>query len=311
MKKILQRILKVTGYYFIKSKWRNKRTISQWKKEDMVRKENIRKQIDSINGRILPPICESENLTVSLTSHGKRVNDFAPYAIFSILEQTLKPNRIILNIDSAYWSEAELPYVLVKLSEAGLEINLCEDMGPHTKFLPTLQKYPNDVIITIDDDIIYGKDTIEALWNEYLSSDKHTIFCHEGLEIQRDEEGKLMPYSQWRSIRADFDGKPHVGIYSPLGFRGVLYPPHIFSNEIFNADVYKKLCSKADDIWFTVMEIRDKIAVKSISYKGCVCCDVDRENEFISTNSDALHFENVGQGRNDLQLLALKSHYNI
>lgn len=308
---ILQRVLKAVGYYAIKSKWRQKRTIKQWAREDAARREALKQDILAIKGRVLPEVKKKGNLTVSLTTHGRRVADFAPFAICGILKQTKLPNRIVLNLDKNKWSDAELPDLIKRLQVAGLEVNYCEDVGPHTKFLPALEKYPDDVIVTIDDDIVYSEILIEQLWHEYEQSDKRTIICHKARSIRRDVEGKLLLYSQWQDDDHTEELKAAVGTLSPYGFRGVLYPPHIFSKEVFNADVYRKICPKADDIWFTVVELLDGIAVKSIEHLHSEYHDIDRVNEFTAAGSDALHFQNSAQGQNDVQLAALKKHYDL
>lgn len=306
--RIIQPILKASGYYKIKAKWRKHQMISRLMKEDRQRIEKLRNEILTINHRILPRLGE-ENITISLTSHGKRVERYAAYAIYSILTQSELPNRIVLNINRNQWAQDNLPELIKKLEIAGLEVNFCEDVGPHTKLLPTLEKYPNDIIITIDDDIFYGTETLKVLLDEYRMSDGETIICHEAAEIMRDEFGNLLPYSQWTT--ATIAAEEKSGQYSPMGFRGVLYPPHIFSQEIFNRKVYGELCPKADDIWFTIMEVRENIAVKPIVNESVTYDDIDHRNEYIAESSDALHFTNNALGYNDVQLMALCKYYGL
>ena len=306
--RIIRPILRALGYYTIKAKWRKHQMISRLMEEDVRRIEKLKTEILAINHRILPGLSE-KNVTVSLTSHGKRVEQYAAFAIYSMLTQSELPNRIVLNIDQNQWTQDNLPELIKKLQVAGLEVNLCEDVGPHTKFLPTLEKYSDDIIITIDDDICYGAETLKVLLEEYRNSDWKTIICHEAAEIMRDESGYLLPYSQWKT--AKIADKAQSRQYSPMGFRGVLYPPHIFSNEIFNRKVYGELCPKADDIWFTIMEERENITVKPIINDEVTYDDLDHRNEYIAENSDALHFTNNALGYNDVQLMALCKYYGL
>lgn len=306
---IFQPILQTIGYYALKSMWRHRQMINRLVDEDQRRVERLKKEILTITSRILPDIKENDNVTVSLTSHGRRVEQYAAYAIYSILTQKILPNRIVLNINREKWTEDSLPDLIKKLQIAGLEVNLCEDVGPHTKLLPALEKYPDDVIITIDDDIFYGPDTLRILLAEYRHSDSKTVICLGSMNIKRDEDGHLLSYSEWTDTNATHNAE--VGLYSPMGFRGVLYPPHIFSEEIFNREVYGKYCPKADDIWFTVMEIIDKIAVKPIEHKDAISDDLDHRNEYVSQNSDALHFLNDALGQNDVQIKALCDYYGL
>ena len=43
-----------------------------------------------------------------------------------------------------------------------------ENLRPHLKYYYAMQKYPDDIIITIDDDNIYEKDCIAKLMRVYL-----------------------------------------------------------------------------------------------------------------------------------------------
>ena len=306
MKKYLQTILKVIGYYNIKSKWRWHQYISRLQKEDAARKAEALAWIEAIDHRMLPDVKKKDNVTVSLTSHGKRVADFAPFAIYSIFHQTVLPHRIVLNINREKWTEDNLPELVKKLQIAGLEVNLCEDVGPHTKLLPTMEKYPDDVIITVDDDVYYDKGLIAGLLADYRQKNEPCVICKSALVVGL-REGEILPYSKWKLA----EDQTLDSLLSPYGFCGVLYAPHVFTKEVFNKAVYQKLCKFADDIWFTVMEIREHIPVY-LSSKHCAdILYVDHSNEFDVLNSDALHFSNDGQGRNDIQLAALVEYYKL
>ena len=307
MKKYIQSILEAFGYYKIKSKWRWHQYITRLQKEDAARKAEVLAWIEAIDHRLLPDVQLKDNLTVSMTSHGKRVADFAPFAIYSIFHQTMLPNRIVLNINKGKWTEDNLPELIKKLQIAGLEVNLCEDVGPHTKLLPALEKYPDDVIITVDDDIYYDKELIEeVVATRHESANKNAVVCRTALEVTC-KDGKILPYSQWQKAKVT-----SKALLSPFGWSGVLYPPHIFLDEVFNKDVYRRLCPQADDIWFTIMELIMNIPivmVKDTHWTGKG--EVDHKNEYEAQNSDALHFNNVSGGGNDKQLKALVEYYHL
>lgn len=307
IKNILQLIFKAFGYYSIKKKWRWHQYITRLQKEDAIRKAEATVWIEAIDHRLLPDVKETENVTVSLTSHGKRVADFAPFAIYSIFQQNVLPNRIVLNINQEKWNEDNLPELIKKLQIAGLEINLCEDVGPHTKLLPALQKYPDDVIITVDDDVYYDHNMIEDLISDYKKTSNPCVICKSALVVST-ENGEFLPYTQWPMATKD---TPAEKIISPHGFCGVLYAPHIFSEEIFNKSVYQSLCKYADDIWFSVMEIREQIPVYLSSAPNHNVIYVDHYNEYVAQGSDALYFSNAGEGRNNTQLQALVEHYGL
>lgn len=308
MKKYIQTILSAIGYYNLKSKWRWYQYITRLQQEDAARKAEALAWIEAIDHRLLPEAKKKDNVTVSLTSHGKRVVDFAPFAIYSIFHQTVLPNRIVLNINREKWNDDNLPDLIKKLQIAGLEVNLCEDVGPHTKLLPALEKYPEDLIITVDDDVYYDKELVEELLHGYDESEKNAVVTRWAMVIAF-EDGKMLPYSKWQEVT----GKEHGNVlYSPLGVAGVLYPSHVFTDEVFNKEVYRNLCKGADDIWFSIQEYINKIPVYYVTNNHWrTNGDVDHYAEYVEHGSDALHFQNVNNGQNDVQIKNLIEYYHI
>ena len=79
----------------------------------------------------------------------------------SITNQTLKPNKIYLNIPFNYkrFSNVKIKEEdLQKIKIENLEINRCEDYGPGTKIMGSINHARNfDCVILLDDDHIYDK----------------------------------------------------------------------------------------------------------------------------------------------------------
>ena len=116
-------------------------------------------------------------LIVSLTSYGRRVADIVPYTLVSLLKQTVMPDRIILWLDKESWNDENIPKKLQQLIKYGIEIRFCKDIRSYTKLVPTLTLYPEDVIVTVDDDVIYKRDVVENLYSSYLK-DSSKIYCN-------------------------------------------------------------------------------------------------------------------------------------
>ena len=90
------------------------------------------------------------------------------HTIESLLNQTHKDIKVNFNIPFIYKRTGEryiLPEWLVKLSEEDgrLTIVRCEDFGPTTKLIPTLSMVvsPDDIIIVVDDDVVYEDTMVE------------------------------------------------------------------------------------------------------------------------------------------------------
>ena len=113
----------------------------------------------------LPPRVGDEKVIISLTSWAKRINT-VPVVIDSILNNTIKPDKIVLNLSLEEFPnrENDLPQDLVHLQNSGIvEIGWQEgNAKAFKKIIPTMKKYPNDAIIAIDDDFIYPEDFIQT-----------------------------------------------------------------------------------------------------------------------------------------------------
>ena len=298
-------IMNSTGLFKVKSSVKRRFSYLKWQLEDGRKRRIIAKKISRLPDSFLHKESSfSPVLTVSLTSYGKRVGNSAPYAIYSILNQTVIPDRIVLNLDKETWNDNNIPVLLKKLKKNGVTIQFVEDIGPHTKLLPTLSRYPDDVIITVDDDVYYERNTIEELWSAYLASNRRTVICREGKCLIK-EGNYFKPYSEQPNL-SEFSDSPYK---LPFGVAGVLYPPHIFSDEIFNIELIKRLCPKADDIWFGVMELIEGIQVEYIKNNSWTGTSVDRNEEYNPAISRALYMQNDLNGQNDVQWEAMMDYY--
>ena len=94
-------------------------------------------------------------LIVSLTSFPARI-ELVWMTIASLMNQTMKPKKIILWLsEEQFQTEESIPQTLLALRKRGLEIRFCEDIKPHKKYFHTMQEYPDDIVVTVDDDIFY------------------------------------------------------------------------------------------------------------------------------------------------------------
>ena len=104
-------------------------------------------------------------IILSLTSYGRRTKtSVVYYTLVSLLNQTLQPDRIVLCLDREKWNIDNIPDKLKSLLQYGVDIEFCKDVKSYTKLIPCLKKYPNDILITVDDDIIYPSNLIETLY---------------------------------------------------------------------------------------------------------------------------------------------------
>ena len=95
-------------------------------------------------------------LIVSLTSFPQRMYEIH-YTIYSLLNQTVKPEKLLLWLAKEQFPnlEKDIPESVLALQKNGLTICWTENTYSYKKLVPTIEKYPNHTIITADDDIFY------------------------------------------------------------------------------------------------------------------------------------------------------------
>lgn len=302
-----RRILKRIGYYEHKNNHKQKIFFRKIIKEDNNKKKEIEKLISELPHNLLKCNNNDNDVVVSLTSYGKRVYDALPYALYSIFNQEQLPNRIVLYLDKENWNNNNLPKLIKRLQNSGLEVRFCEDIRSYKKLIPALIEFPNNPIITIDDDFYYNKSIIKELLTEYELSDKKTVIGSWGC-ISSICNGKYLPYTKWLDCKY---GNKHSN-YSLYAGNGTIYPPNIFDKEITKSDIFMKLCPTADDIWFWAMEKRQNIKIKLLKNAGYgLHVPVNRIETYDLNQKGTLFYENVINKKNDSQFLDVISYYNI
>lgn len=305
--KVRDRFMYTLGVFKLKKKIKQRLFFAKLQKEDARKKKEIAQLVVNLPNNLITNQITTDDIVVSLTSYGKRIEDALPYALYSLVTQTLLPKKIVVYIDKTKWSDNNIPVILKQFQRIGVTICYCEDLRSHTKLLPALQQFPNNPIITVDDDIYYNNQCIEWLVNAYQQSDKRTILGMWGC-IPEKKDGKYLPYSQWKDCKYG-DENSEISFY---GVGSCCYPPYIFDNEIFNKDVFLKLCPTADDIWFWAMEQRLNIKKQYITHYGYgYHCSINRIEEYDWNQKGTLMYQNVVQGRNDEQLRSVIEYYGL
>lgn len=246
--------------------------------------------------------CASD-IIVSLTTYGRRIHSVY-LTIESLMEQSMKANRIILWLDTSFESQ-KLPQTIEILKQRGLEVAFCKDIRSYKKLVPTLCKYPDDVIITADDDLIYDVNMLENLILAYLENPNY-IYCNRAHKMLLNANRKLESYNDWIYECKDTEVSSLV---FPTGGGGALYPPHSLDDEVLNESVFLDICQYADDVWFKAMALKKGTKAKRVDTISSTGCEY-LENP--SVQDIGLFNINAGTlNRNDEQIKAVFSKYNI
>ncbi|WP_405296272.1 glycosyl transferase [Algibacter sp. Ld11] len=240
---------------------------------------------------------ETLPLIVSLTSIPSRFNTLH-LVIKSLFNQSHLPTKIILWLHEDL--KNNLPKSIERLQSSLFEIKYSPLTCSHKKLIHTLKNYPDSIIITCDDDLIYDKNLVKNLYEEHLKFPKDVI-ANRANQIKFDEDKGYRPFNQWKFKDVEMD----MRALCPIGAWGILYPPHSLHNDIFNEDLFLKLTPKADDLWFKAMAILNGTLARQAT---------NLPNEpipIIGTQKVALKKENISKNKNDLQWEALSKHYNL
>ena len=237
----------------------------------------------------------AERIIVSLTSYPARIESVAA-ALESIIAQSKKPDLVALYLASDQFpgKDEDLPSRLLELQDEGsLLIKwVDEDLKPHKKYFYALQEYPGDLIITIDDDLIYPPDMIESLCAMHYRHPDAVIASRAHL-ILLGSDGAPLPYQQWDLESDALIGQPSMRLLA-TGGAGTLYPAHLFSRFPFDGNALLTHAPHADDLWLKGIEAALDIPV--------VLCRPHRPLQYLPDTQDVgLFHDNLEEGANDTQ----------
>lgn len=245
----------------------------------------------------------SPRIVVSLTSYPKRIGTVYR-TIETLLTQDFKPDMVVLWLgeDKFANKEADIPQKLLNLRSFGLTIGWCKDIRSYTKLVPALRAYPNDIIVTADDDQFYRPDWLRVLYESY-QRDELAVHCHLVNGI-KTVGGVVARYLDWKYnlLRGSQSYRNLL-----MGVCGVLYPPGVLANDACDEAMFKKLAPLADDLWFWAMAVLNGRKIKLAEHASCtIVCDC------AANNAEALMNTNMGpQELNDSQLSNIFEAYPI
>lgn len=229
IRKLIRKMEKVWTRSSLKIYWLVYSHIPQWK---------------GITGNKYP-----EEIIVSLTSFPARIRAVKG-TIKTLLMQKQKPSRIILWLAKEQFPQREgnLPGTLLKLQEYGLEIKWCDDIRSYKKLIPTLDLYPESVIVTADDDLYYRRDWLKVLYDGHLKN-PDMICAHRVTKL-------YLEGNSYKVIAGGYDTWPEATYLHKLtGGGGTLYPPHVLDENVLNREIFMDKCPTNDDIWFWFMAV--------------------------------------------------------
>ena len=238
---------------------------------------------------------QSKRLIVSVTTYPRRIGVVGK-ALQSIYAQTKKPDEVILWLAQEQFpgKEEDLPEDLIRLIEKNrLTVRWCADLKSHKKYFYAFQEYPDDLVVTIDDDLEYAPNMLAQLYASYLLYPEavSTVRTHL-MVLSRDDT--FLPYDRWGHEQDSLVHIPSMQLMATSG-AGTLHPPGLFRKEFFDWQAIQDNCLYADDLWLKAMELFSDVPVVQVG-------PGDKLRILPGTQADSLYELNFRQGYNDVQL---------
>lgn len=241
---------------------------------------------------------ESPQILVSLTSYPARIAE-VEVVIRSILCQDVQPDVIVLWLARSQFPGGEdaLPKALLGLRAYGLKIEWCDDLRSYKKLIPAVERYPQAVIVTADDDAFYPRNWLRTLLESYRRF-PDCVSCHRGSRVELDAAGIMAPYTSWKNAASDM-GPSFLNF--PTGVGGVLYPPGLLHETLNRREMFMALAPTTDDVWFWSMALLK--GTRIVVADGNIP-EFEEVNQYRQTysNANALFYENCYGGKNDENL---------
>jgi hypothetical protein len=236
------------------------------------------------------------SIIASVTTTGRRIGQIVP-TLESIRQGTLQPDRLILwlNHDASAVGpgvrEADIPPAVHDLCE----VRWCDNFGPATKLLPAMLAFPDDTVVTFDDDNLYSPEWLGGLMAGAEQFPGH-IAAYRCKRAGVDRNGEPLPYRQWPVVKCATGPSRWL---VPTGVAGVLYPPGSLRSEAFSVGLMRRLSLANDDLWFAATRAVEPVALRA----------TNRIREERRLRGARLSKRNLHRGRNDQIIKALTRHF--
>jgi len=156
-------------------------------------------------------LIDRKMIYISLTTIPQRVKNLNR-SVESLLRQSKKPDKIFVNIPFNYkrFKETIDDNKIPKFDDRVVEITRCEDYGPGTKLLGSLNKFEkNSLVILVDDDHDYKDYMIEKFFyfHSKASNNAYSFYVHplENFGVAQGADGFAINSNSLVGIKKFYD----------------------------------------------------------------------------------------------------------
>ncbi|MBP5352910.1 MAG: PIG-L family deacetylase [Alphaproteobacteria bacterium] len=253
--------------------------------------------------RLAKRLVTAPKVIVSLTSYPPRINGLQPM-LETLFSQTKQPDKIILWLAVSEFpnKEADLPQYLTQLAtQKKIVIEWCDNLKPHKKYFYALQKYRDDIVITVDDDLLFEPDLIECLLVSYHQFPRAISVMRS--HIMHPRGTKFADYACFTQQQNEIIGIPCMRLLGTNG-AGSLFPPRLLDWRYFNEEAIKNLSLNTDDLWLKTIEVLSGVpVVQPRPFNGLKYVE--------NSQNIALFYENTQAGGNDINLENIRKWVDV
>lgn len=239
----------------------------------------------------------TKKLIVSFTSFPARINNV--WMIVEIMRrQTIRPDKIVLYLSKLQFPNGDnIPKNLQDRISDDFSVELVEgDYRSYKKFMYSFEEYKDDLVLLIDDDILYTTDMIESMLYEYVR-DQNSVICRFACLMGYSEKDQITSYNTWPFV---YDKSDNQNMFFGTG-GGSLYAPSKLYKDTCNRELFFRLAPKADDVWLNAMVRISGLSIRKL-YCGELITIENKKNVTLSS-------DNVVLNQNDSQLKDVIAYY--
>jgi hypothetical protein len=244
---------------------------------------------------------EKRNIIISLTTFPARI-DKLWLVLETLLRQKMCADKVIVWLsEDQIKDKSFLPKVLIKYQKHNVEYRFVkDDLRSYKKFYYAFQEYPESLIVTVDDDILYDSYLIKELYDKYNScpSNAKRVIARFGTIVTKDNMGHLLNYVNWLPIKDISIGDDYF--FGSGG--GTLFKPTDLYKDVCNKELFMSLCPLADDVWLNAMCRLGEVKI--------LMCNNIAVFPINNKNGISLSLKNVNEDLNDKQISAVNTYYS-
>lgn len=243
-------------------------------------------------------------LTVNLTTTCQRL-PLCKITLMSLCLQSRQPDEIRLWVssepylrDGGIHGQEELDQHLSDLPkdwQQRIKVHWVTNTGPYRKLIPALRDAgPDDLLVTADDDIAYGRHWLRILLQGYTPGSRVAVAGRVRMK-RYNAFGRTMSYMNWDILK---DSSIVSEGYIITFGGGAVLSRSMFRDQDILDDAFLEVAPTADDLWYSKLLLRSDTPVR-------VLPDVLRELNFIE-HTDGLVNHNHPRKAVLIQKLALR-----